>query len=58
MAKLIKTFCTLRNIIKGTPGQSTDLEKAFAANIFDKGLLAEIYKKKISQDPLMRRQVN
>lgn len=44
MAKLIKTFCTPREIIKGTQGQSTDWEKAFTANIFDKGLLAEIYK--------------
>lgn len=40
----MKNFCPLRNIIKGIQGQNTGLEKSFASNIFDKGLLARLYK--------------
>lgn len=40
----MKTFCTFRNIIKGTQGQNTGLKKEFVPNIFDKGLLDGIYK--------------
>lgn len=43
----MKTFHALRNIIKEIQGQNTSLEKAFASNIFDKGLLA-----RISKEPL------
>ena len=39
-----KSFCTSKEAINKTKGQSTEWEKIFANDMFDKGLISKIYK--------------
>ena len=44
---MIKSFCTAKETITKTKRQPMELEKTFANDISDKGLVSKIYKKLI-----------
>ena len=48
--KIEKKFCSAEDIFKRIKRQATDWEKIFAKDIFDKGLLSQIYKEFLRLD--------
>ena len=44
MGPITQKFCTAKETIKKTKRQPTELEKIFASEVTDKGLISEIYK--------------